>query len=173
MEVVLHICCGVCAAGVAETLAAEGHRVIGFFYNPNIHPEQEYQRRLETAYRVARELKFPLEAGPYIPQEWFNRTDSLKHEPEGGNRCQICFRMRLEKTYLYLLDCGADAFTTTLTISPRKSARVITNIGQEIGEDKFLARDFKKKEGFKRAIQLARQWELYRQDYCGCMYSMR
>jgi len=173
VKIVLHICCGVCAAGAVKTLVEEGHQVVGFFYNPNIHPAQEYERRLETAYRVAQELDFPLEAGPYTPEEWLKETNSLKHEPEGGKRCPVCFKIRLEETYLYMLDYGADAFTTTLTISPHKSAQVINKIGQEIGGDKFLVRDFKKKDGFKRAIQLARQWELYRQNYCGCIYSMR
>jgi len=173
VKIALHICCGVCAAGVVEALATEGHQVIGFFYNPNIHPAEEYERRLETTYSVAQELNFPLQVAPYTPEEWLRATDSLKHEPEGGKRCQVCFSIRLQKTYHYLLDCGADAFTTTLTISPHKSAQAINKIGQEVGGDKFLVRDFKKKEGFKRAIQLARQWELYRQDYCGCIYSMR
>jgi predicted adenine nucleotide alpha hydrolase (AANH) superfamily ATPase len=173
MKVVLHICCGVCAAGAAEALAEEGHQVIGFFYNPNIHPALEFQRRLEAAYKVAQKLNFLLEAGPYRPEEWIKMTDSLEHEPEGGKRCQVCYRLRLEKTYEYLISCGADAFATTLTISPHKSARVINNIGQEIGGDKFLARDFKKNDGFKRAVELTRQWHLYRQDYCGCVYSMR
>lgn len=173
MKIVLHICCGVCAAGVVETLATEGHQIVGFFFNPNIHPAQEYQRRLETTHKVARELNFPLQVAPYTPQEWLRETDSLKHEPEGGKRCEVCFRMRLEKTYLYLMDCGWDAFTTTLTISPHKSAQVINEIGQQIGGERFLVRDFKKREGFKQAIQLAKRWELYRQDYCGCIYSMR
>ncbi len=173
MKVVLHICCGVCAAGAAESLAIEGHQVVGFFYNPNIHPAEEYQRRLETTYRVAQELHFPLEVPAYAPEEWLRHTSSLEYEPEGGKRCQVCFRFRLEKAYDYMVDCGADAFTTTLTISPRKSAQMINRIGWEIGGEKFLVRDFKKKEGFKRAVELARRWELYRQDYCGCMYSMR
>ena len=172
MKVVLHICCGVCAAGAAKTLAAEGHQVIGFFYNPNIHPEEEYHRRLKAVYRVAQELNFPLEVAPYILEDWLRETESLKHEPEGGKRCQVCFKMRLEKTHHHLIDCKGDAFTTTLTISPHKSAQSINRIGQEIGGDKFLVRDFKKKNGFKQAIQSARQWELYRQDYCGCIYSL-
>lgn len=172
MKVVLHICCGVCAAGAAEALAGEGHQVIGFFYNPNIHPEEEYQKRLDVASEVAKQLSFPLEVGPYTPGEWFNLTSSLKNEPEGGRRCQVCYRMRLEKTYGYMVACGADAFTTTLTISPYKSAQAINKIGQKIGGEKFLVRDFKKKDGFKRAMQLAKKWELYRQDYCGCIYSM-
>jgi len=173
VKVVLHICCGVCAAGAAEVLVNEGHQVIGFFYNPNIHPASEFQRRLETAYKVAQELNFPLEAGPYMPEEWLKPTSSLKDEPEGGKRCEVCYRLRLEKTHNYLVDCGADAFTTTLTLSPHKSAQVVNKIGQEISGEKFLMRDFKKKDGFKRAVQLAKQWELYRQDYCGCIYSMR
>ncbi len=173
MKVILHICCGVCAAGVVERLTSEGHEVLGLFYNPNIHPLEEYERRLEATHKVAKELNFPLEAGPYTPEEWFKETSSLENEPEGGKRCEVCFRLRLKKTYLYLLERGWDAFTTTLTVSPRKSAKVINKAGQEIGGDKFLARDFKKKEGFKRATELAKKWALYRQNYCGCIYSMR
>lgn len=173
MKVVLHICCGVCAAGATDALTEEGHQVIGFFYNPNIHPADEYQKRLRAARRVAQEFKFPLDVPAYNPEEWLTMTSSLEREPEGGRRCQVCYRLRLEKTYSYMMNCGADAFTTTLTISPHKSARIINSIGQEIGGDKFLIRDFKKKEGFKRAVQLAKKWQLYRQDYCGCVYSLR
>ena len=151
----------------------EGHQVLGLFYNPNIHPLEEYNRRLEVAGKVAKELNFPLEVAPYTPEEWFKETNSLENEPEGGRRCEICFKLRLKKTYLYMVDYGWDAFTTTLTISPRKSAYVINRIGQEIGKEKFLVRDFKKKEGFKRAMELAKKWALYRQNYCGCTYSMR
>ena len=172
MKIVLHICCGVCAAGVVERLALEGHEVVGFFYNPNIHPLEEYERRLKVTYKVAKELDFPLEVPPYTPEEWFEETRSLENEPEGGRRCEVCFRLRLKKTYLYLQDYGWDAFTTTLTISPHKSADVINQAGQEIGGDRFLSRDFKKKEGFQRAMELAKKWSLYRQNYCGCIYSM-
>jgi len=173
MKVVLHICCGVCAAGAAEVLINEGHQVLGFFYNPNIYPSEEYWRRLGTARKVAQELNFSLEVPAYEPEEWLSQTGSLKDEPEGGKRCQVCYRLRLKKTRDYMVACGADAFATTLTISPHKSAHTVNRIGKEIGGDKFLMRDFKKKDGFKRAVQLARRWELYRQDYCGCMYSMR
>jgi predicted adenine nucleotide alpha hydrolase (AANH) superfamily ATPase len=173
MKILLHICCGVCAAGVVERLTLEGHQVHGLFYNPNIHPRQEYDRRLEVARKVAKELDFPLEVPLYITEEWFNETVSLENEPEGGRRCEVCFRLRLKKAYLYMKDCGADAFTTTLTVSPHKSADVINRVGQEIGGERFLARDFKKKAGFQRAVELAKKWALYRQDYCGCIYSMR
>jgi predicted adenine nucleotide alpha hydrolase (AANH) superfamily ATPase len=173
MKILLHICCGVCAAGVVERLTLEGHQVHGLFYNPNIHPRQEYDRRLEVALKVAKEFDFPLEVPLYITEEWFNETVSLENEPEGGRRCEVCFRLRLKKAYLYMKGCGADAFTTTLTVSPHKSADMINRVGQEVGGERFLARDFKKKEGFKRATELAKKWALYRQDYCGCIYSMR
>jgi len=173
MKILLHICCGVCAAGVVERLTLEGHQVHGLFYNPNIHPRREYDRRLGVAREVAKELDFPLEVPLYITEEWFNETVSLENEPEGGRRCEVCFRLRLKKAYLYMKDCGADAFTTTLTISPHKSADMINRVGQEVGGERFLARDFKKKAGFKRAVELAKKWALYRQDYCGCIYSMR
>ncbi len=173
MKIVLHICCGVCAAAVVERLTLEGHEVFGLFYNPNIHPPEEYERRLEVACKVAKELNFPLEAPPYTAEEWFQETNSLESEPEGGRRCEVCFKLRLGKTYLFLEDCGWDAFTTTLTVSPHKSADVINRVGQELGGDKFLVRDFKKKGGFQRATELAKKWALYRQDYCGCLYSQR
>lgn len=173
MKIVLHICCGICAAGVVERLTSEGHEVLGFFANPNIHPPEEYQRRLEVAQQVAKELGFPLVVPPYTPEEWFAATTSLENEPEGGRRCEACFRLRLERTYRYLLECGGDAFTTTLTVSPRKSAEVVNQVGQEIGGDRFFIRDFKKKAGFQRATQLAKKWSLYRQHYCGCLYSLR
>ena len=171
MKIVLHICCGVCAAGVVERLNEEGHQVLGLFYNPNIHPQDEYERRLAATYRVAEEMGFSLEAGPYTPELWFEETSSLENEPEGGRRCEVCFRFRLKETFKYLEKSGWDSFATTLTVSPHKPADVINRIGREIGGDRFLARDFKKQAGFQRATELAQKWSLYRQDYCGCTYS--
>ena len=97
----------------------------------------------------------------------------MEDEPEGGIRCQSCYRFRLVKSHRFMLEQGMDAFTTTLTISPHKPADVINRIGNEIGGDSFMQRDFKKKDGFTKAVELARQWELYRQHYCGCIYSMK
>ena len=173
MKILLHICCGVCAAGVVERLTSEGHQIHGLFYNPNIHPLEEYEKRLEVARKVAEELNFPLEVPPYTPEEWFQETNSLENEPEGGRRCEVCFRLRLKKAYLYMEDYGWGAFASTLTISSRKSANTVNRVGQEIGGDRFLVRDFKKKAGFQRATELAKEWALHRQDYCGCVYSMR
>ncbi len=173
MRIALHICCGVCAASVVERLVEEGHQVIGFFYNPNIHPAEEYERRLQATRKVSQELNFALETGTYTPKEWFKQITGLEQEPEGGKRCEVCFRMRLAETCRFMKNIGADSFSTTLTVSPHKSAETVNTIGKEIGGDIFLARDFKKKDGFKRAMELAKAWSLYRQDYCGCIYSMR
>ncbi len=173
MKILLHICCGVCAAGVVERLTSEGYQIHGLFYNPNIHPLKEYEKRLEVARKVAEKLNFPLEVPPYTPEEWFQETNSLENEPEGGRRCEVCFRLRLKKAYLYMEDYGWDAFASTLTISSRKSANTVNRVGQEIGGDRFLVRDFKKKGGFQRTVELAKKWTLYRQNYCGCIYSLR
>ena len=173
MKVALHICCGVCAGGAAERLASEGHHVHGFFYNPNIHPREEYEKRLEAVRKVAGELDFPLEVGSYKPEEWFAETRGLEDEPEGGRRCQLCFRHRLEKTFQYTLNSGLDSFTTTLTISPQKSAAAVNQVGQEISGDLFLVRDFKKNAGFQRSSELAKEWAIHRQHYCGCIFSMK
>ena len=173
MNIVLHICCGVCAAGAASVLISEGHLVTGYYYNPNIFPPEEYTRRLNAVAKTATNLRFKLIEGPYDNADWRAAVASLANEPEGGRRCAVCYRVRLRQTYLYTLESGADAFTSTLTISPHKSAQIINRIGQEIGGDKFLPRDFKKKEGFKKAMELARSWGLYRQNYCGCEYSLR
>jgi epoxyqueuosine reductase len=173
MKVALHICCAVCASAAAERLMQEGHQVQGFFYNPNIYPPEEYRKRWLYTLKVSMELGFPLQEGPYLPQEWNSAVASLENEPEGGKRCPVCFRLRLEKTYLFMQGSGCEAFTTTLTMGSNKSAVLIGGIGREIGGEKFLERDFKKKEGFKRAGELAQKWELYRQHYCGCIYTLR
>jgi len=173
MKVVLHICCGVCAAGVIERLQSEGHEVTGFFYNPNIHPPEEYERRLEVARTVAEEFKIPLTVAPYDPGEWYEAAGSMGSEPEDGERCTVCYRLRLTRTKNYLDESKSEAFTTTLTISPRKKAETVNRVGKDIGGEQYLARDFKKQDGFKRSMELAKKWELYRQHYCGCVFSMR
>ncbi|MDD5288561.1 MAG: epoxyqueuosine reductase QueH [Dehalococcoidales bacterium] len=173
MKIILHICCGVCAAGAAERLISEGHQVTGYFFNPNIHPSEEYLLRLKAAENIAGGMGFPLVDSLYNPHEWLENTATLTKEPEGGKRCEVCFRMRLKETYDYMQKMGFDAFTTTLTIGPQKSAEIVNRIGKEIGRDKFLVRDFKKQGGFQRANELAKKFQIYRQNYCGCIYSIR
>lgn len=172
MKVLLHICCGVCAAPVVERLMCDGHTVTGFFYNPNIHPVDEYEKRIEEARKAARQLGIELVEGLYDRERWFESVKGLEYEPEGKGRCEVCFRLRLEKTYEYLRKKMFGAFTTTLTVSPVKDALMVNAIGREIGGDKFISADFKKKGGYQRAIELSKEWGLYRQHYCGCIYSL-
>ena len=172
MHILLHICCGVCAGAVAEKLMAEGHTVTGYFYNPCIHPQDEYEIRLEAAKKVAEVSYFELIEERYDRERWFERVKGKEYEPEGGQRCDICFDMRLSKAFEYFKKKEIfDKFTTTLSVSPHKNAEAINRIGQDIGGDKFMIADFKRKGGFKRAIELSKEMDLYRQNYCGCIYS--
>ena len=173
MKVLLHICCGICAGSVAERLFREGHRVTGFFFNPNIHPSEEYSRRLSVTMRVADWLRMPVVVPDYDPSPWLQHTKELAQEPEGGKRCEICFRIRLQAAYEHSCRQGYDCFTTTLTVSPHKNATLINKIGTDIGKTAFLSRDFKKQDGFKRSHEIAKELDLYHQKYCGCVYSFR
>jgi len=173
MNILLHICCGVCAAGVVDKLMKEGHSVTGFFFNPNIYPEDEYDRRLETVHEVSRRMGFPVIEGEYDTKNWYRLIKCFENDPEGGRRCEICFCVRLEETYKVFLEGNFDVFTTTLTVSPLKNAEAINSIGRNLAGDKFMAEDFKKKEGYKIAAGKAGEMGLYRQNYCGCEYSRR
>jgi predicted adenine nucleotide alpha hydrolase (AANH) superfamily ATPase len=172
MNVLLHICCGVCAGSVIERLLSESHGVTGYFFNPNIYPAPEYVARLEVARRVCDWLRAPLVAGEYRPDRWQKAVSGLEKEPEGGRRCEVCYRVRLTEAHRFALANGFDVFTSTLTVSPHKPASVVNRVGQEVGGAMFLARDFKKQDGFKRANQIARELDIYRQHYCGCIYSL-
>jgi predicted adenine nucleotide alpha hydrolase (AANH) superfamily ATPase len=172
-KILLHICCGICAGGVIERLREENFKVIGFFYNPNIHPEAEYKRRLEVAHQVSKILDFELIEWYYNRDVWFKLTENLKDEPEGGKRCEVCFRIRLDETCKKSTELDIPYFTTTLSVSPHKNVSIINKIGKDLSNENFLEYDFKKREGFKKAIDFSNKYNLYRQNYCGCVYSMR
>ncbi|MFH0774410.1 MAG: epoxyqueuosine reductase QueH [bacterium] len=165
--ILLHICCGVCAGSIVERLREDGFEPVGFFYNPNIHPEEEYHRRLEATKILSSALGFSLIEGDYENKGWLELTRGFEKEPEGGKRCGICFRMRLEKTFQKSKELKIP-FTTTLTVSPQKDSHLINKIGT--GFDSFRGYDFKKKDGFKRSLELSKRYNLYRQNYCGCVY---
>ncbi|MFH1784223.1 MAG: epoxyqueuosine reductase QueH [bacterium] len=171
-NVLLHICCGICAAHSVIRLRKEDFRVTGFFYNPNIHPRQEYIRRLEVAHQVSRELDFELIEGKYEDTKWDMLTLGLHNEKEGAKRCGVCFRLRLSKTREKAEEMQIPFFTTTLTISPHKDSSVINRIGKAIGRQAYLEYDFKKKDGFKKTMEFSRTHNLYTQHYCGCVHSM-
>ncbi|MDI6640931.1 MAG: epoxyqueuosine reductase QueH [Elusimicrobiota bacterium] len=172
-KVLLHICCGICATTAVEKLKEENFEVIGFFYNPNIHPVDEYKKRLSVAKQVSQLLDFDLIEGDYDKDNWFKLTDKFKDEPEGGKRCEVCFNMRLTQTYKKLKELNITFFTTTLTLSPHKNTSIVNRIGLELDKKIFLEYNFKKAHGFKKAIEFSKKYNLYRQNYCGCIYSIK
>lgn len=172
-KLLLHICCAPCSTYPIKALQEE-YDVELFFYNPNIHPEEEYKARLEEAKKYADKIGVKFYEADYDTNIWFNCTQGLEDEPEGGVRCEICYRIRLGKTALFALANGLKNFATTLSVSPHKKANTINEVGQMLGNIyslNFYEADFKKKNGFKIAARLAKDAGLYRQDYCGCIYS--
>ncbi len=176
-SLLLHSCCAPCSSAVVEQLSRY-FRVTVFFYNPNIAPDGEYWRRAREQERFLRELptarpvSFVL--GDYEPDVFYRASRGLEGAPEGGARCRRCFSVRLAKTARLAKRVGADFFCTTLTISPRKDAAQINQIGEALADwygVPWLPSDFKKKNGFLRSTELSRQYGLYRQDYCGCVFS--
>lgn len=172
----LHSCCGPCSSYVVTYLNAY-FQVIVLYYNPNIFPEEEYEHRLSEQARLLKELHVPLLTVPYDHQEFLSRVEGLEKEPEGGARCEVCFRLRLKKTYETARREGFEYYCTTLTVSPHKNAAVINRVGQQMTEEEtgtvlWLPSDFKKRDGYKRSIELSRQYDLYRQEYCGCEFAL-
>lgn len=173
--VLLHVCCAPCATVPIKRLMTD-YAVTGFFYNPNIYPESEYLFRKKEFEEYMSGLGLPFLSGEYDTDAWEKAVDGYQDEPEGGARCSICYHFRLRATAATAARLGINHFTTTLTLSPHKNAELINKIGIEIGSEfsvKFLENNFKKSEGFKESCELSRKKNMYRQDYCGCKYSIR
>ena len=173
MRLLLHICCAPDATHPIQILN-DDYELGAFFYNPNIHPGDEYVKRLEDMRVLGKKWGILLHEGKYDKDRWLLLTEEYKEEPEGGKRCEICYAMRLEETAKKASEEGYDLFGAVLTISPHKDARKINEIGREIGKKygvPFFESDFKKKDGFKKSVELSRDLGLYRQNYCGCIYS--
>lgn len=175
----LHSCCAPCSSYVLEYLSRY-FRITLFYYNPNISPEEEYRKRVEEQIRLIRKMPVDHEIsfmeGTYEPERFYEQVKGLEEEPEGGKRCRECFRLRLGEAARMAAEGAFDYVTTTLSISPLKNARVLAEIAQEMGERygiKWLPSDFKKKEGYKRSIELSADYDLYRQNYCGCVFSRK
>lgn len=176
----LHSCCAPCSSAVLEKLQ-EVFAITVFYYNPNISARQEYEKRVEEQKRLIRALNEKNPAHPiaiidgdYEPEVFYEMAKGMENCPEGGERCFHCYRLRLEKTAKIAKEEGFDYFTTTLTISPLKNAGKLNEIGEELAKEygcTFLPSDFKKKEGYKRSIELSKEYGLYRQNYCGCAFS--
>lgn len=174
-KVLVHSCCGVCASFVVETLKNENKEVVLFFYNPNIYPQKEYQKRLGVIKKVSKIFGVKLIVGRYEPEKWLSFVKGFEDEPEGGKRCRRCYLFRLKETAQKAKELETKTFTTTLTISPYKKAKLINRIGKAVGKEAgivFLERDFKKKDGFKKTMAFAKKHNFYRQKYCGCIFSL-
>lgn len=185
-QILLHICCGVCATYVVKKLQSQ-FEIIGFFYNPNIHPESEYLARKEAAFKLAEVSNISLIVPPYQPEEYFNALEVFKNpvevfsETENGffyipseKRCPVCYKIRLEKTAQYAFASKIKYFTTTLLISPYQNHQLINQIGQNIAQRldlEYYSDNFQK--GFYQSKVLAKEYNLYRQKYCGCIFSKK
>lgn len=183
-SLLLHACCAPCSSYVIESISRFFDVTI-YYYNPNIHPLEEYERRLHElekflpVFPQAVENKVKLVVDEYNPQDFFEYTNvlnetELQDECEKGERCRRCYKLRMEKSYAYACENKFDYFTTTLSISPYKDSYKINTIGLSLdgtGCTKFLPSDFKKKNGFLRSTQIGKEYGLWRQDYCGCIYS--
>ncbi|MBQ3904566.1 MAG: epoxyqueuosine reductase QueH [Eubacterium sp.] len=176
-RLLLHACCAPCSSYVLEYLS-KYFDITVYYYNPNISPVGEFEKRFEEIKRLIAEMPLKNEVklvkGVYRYEDFVDAAKGLEHIPEGGERCFACYRLRLEKTAQLARDEGFDYFCTTLSISPLKNSQKINEIGFELEKEygvKWLPSDFKKKEGYKRSIELSREYNLYRQNFCGCVYS--
>lgn len=174
-RLLLHACCAVCAARLAGELKKDYDLAI-YFYNPNIYPEAEYRRRLDEVRRLAKICGLPLYEGGAEYGKWRSAIAGHEHDPERGERCRRCYFLRLKSAARIARERKFGYFTTTLTVSPHKDAAAVLAIGRALAARYgigFLDRDFKKQDGFKKAIARAKELNLYRQDYCGCEYSIK
>lgn len=175
-RLVLHACCGPCSSAVLEQLAAHFKLTI-LYYNPNIWPVAEYRRRADELARLLPQLALPdvtLVEDAYDPAEFYAAVRGLEAEPERGGRCTLCYRLRMERAAAWAAAHGHEWFCTTLSISPHKDAARINAIGRALEKVygvRHLPSDFKKRNGYKRSLELSAQYGLYRQDYCGCEFS--
>ena len=175
-KLMLHACCACCASYVLEYLSPY-FDIYLLYCNPNITEKDEYDYRFSELKRLVLEMPLNREVKivecEYTPDEYLSAVKGLENEPERGSRCSVCFEMRLKTTALFAKEYGCDYFATTLTISPLKNSSIINSIGESVENSgvTYLATDFKKKNGYKRSIELSKEYSLYRQDYCGCVFS--
>ena len=172
-KLLLHSCCGPCSTAVIERLK-DYFDITVLYYNPNIEPIDEYLKRKEEQLKVLKEYNIKFKDIDYLNEEYRKKVIGYEKEPENGARCHICYELRLEKTAILAKENNFDYFATTLTVSPYKNAKIINEIGLKLQDKydvKYLLSDFKKEDGYKKSIELSKKYNLYRQDYCGCLFS--
>jgi len=190
-KIVLHTCCAVCGAYLTELLKNKFSQILIYFYNPNIQPKEEYEKRKESAEKLAEIYNLEFEEGEYEPNKWFDKIKGFEDEPEGGRRCPICFEMRLRQTAELARERGLEYFSTTLAVSPYKNEKIIDELGQKIGNEfgvKYLSihvrNQIEQKEilprtelvlvrGWQKTRELAKKHGFYHQKYCGCVFSQK
>lgn len=175
-KIIIHTCCAICSGYPISYLKDTGYQVIAYFYNPNIFPDEEYQRRLDAEKTLCRNLGCELFEEVYNPDEFYAVAKGFEQEPEKGKRCDRCFELRLTKTAEFARKMGINKFTTSIVISPHKSFQKLSEIGADIAKEygiEYVAIDFKKKDGFLKTNKIAKELNLYRQNYCGCKFSLR
>ncbi len=186
-KLLLHTCCAPCLTQCLEVLQGRApwekilpyqpdFKISVYYYNPNIHPETEYFRRLEEVQKLAKEAgNLDVLTGKYTPEEWIEQTRGLEDSPEKGPRCKLCYNLRLDETFRVARELGFDTVATTLTLSPLKNTAAVNQSGMTLSTKynlEYLTSDFKKREGFKKSLELSQRYNLYRQNYCGCIYSL-
>ncbi len=175
MRILLHICCAPDATTAYKRLS-DDHEVVGYFYNPNIHPRQEYEKRKESLEKLSKAWKFEVIYPDYDPAPWFRSVKGLENLPEGSMRCRACMGLRLLNTAKEAKKRNFDAFATSLTTSPHKNVDFINDIGLRIANHvgiKYIPSVFRKKDGFLESVRYSHELDLYRQNYCGCIFSLR
>ena len=175
-KILLHACCGICSGYPISLLQDMGYSVVVHFYNPNIFPREEYDKRLEAEKTLCKHFGCELIVGEYEPEVYYSYIKGLENEPEKGKRCDKCFELRLTNTAKLAKKLGIEEFTTSMVISPHKNYEKLTAIGNEIAQKenlKYLSTNFRKQDGFLKTNQISKSLDLYRQNYCGCKFAMR
>lgn len=175
-KVLLHTCCAICSGHPITLLKESGYEPIAYFFNPNIQPEEEFEKRLESQKKLCENLDCELIIENYEPKMYEIAAFGLEDEPEKGKRCEKCFELRLVQTAKKAKELGVENFATSITISPHKNFELISKIGKKICEKydiNYIDIDFKKQDGFLKTNKIAKELDLYRQNYCGCLYSKK
>jgi len=170
-KILIHACCGICSGYPISLLQDMGYQVVVYFYNPNIQPAEEYQKRLEGQKIICENFNCELIEGEYNPNDFYNAAAGLENEPEKGKRCDKCFELRLNNTAKKAKELNIENFTTAIVISPHKNFQKITEIGKRIADEaglNYVDIDFKKQNGFLKTNQISKNLNIYRQNYCGC-----
>lgn len=174
-KLLLHSCCAPCSSGALEQLLNK-YDITIYFYNPNINTKKEHDLRAQSQINLCEILNIPYIIERYTPSEFDKKIIGREQDTEGGKRCQTCYHLRLDKTATFAKENGYDIFTTTLSVSPYKNATLLNQLGESISKKygvKYLSSDFKKNDGYLKSINNSKKYALYRQNFCGCEYSVR